>query len=167
MKKVITLVLTVVLVLAMAVPAFAVGSPTAPVADEDKTAALPEIVGTTTCSFFSVFDADELSETVQKEFIAAQEALEEATPEGMTAKFFFFHEKDPALDGCCQHTFDIGEFEEVVVKQYVEEEWVELEELGKKQEDEKAVEEKSVVVNPDGTVTIVGLETAPTAFFTK
>lgn len=163
MKRVITLVLTVVLVLAMAVPAFAVGSPVAPVADEDKTTALPELVDSTTCcSFFSIFDADELSETEQKEFIAAQKALEEATPEGMTAKYFFFHVKDPDLKGPCQHTFKIGEFEEVTIMQFADEEWVELEELGKKME-----ELKEVTVNSDGTITVTGLETGSVAFLTK
>lgn len=165
MKKVITLVLTVVLVLAMAVPAFAVGSPTAPVADEDKTTALPVVVESVDdCVFFSIEDADKLPEEAQKEFIAAQEALEEATPEGMTVKYFFYHThtNGESSDELCQDTFDIGEFEEVIVKQYVEEEWVELEELGKKME-----EEKTVVVNPDGTITVTGLETAPIAFFTK
>lgn len=167
MKKVITLVLTVVLVLAMAVPAFAVAvdSPTAPVADEDKTTALPVVVESVNdCVFFSIEDADELPEEAQEEFIAAQEALEEATPEGMTVKYFFYHihTNGETPDELCQDTFDIGEFEEVVVKQYVDEEWLEVEELGKKME-----EEKTVVVNPDGTVTVTGLETAPIAFFTK
>lgn len=165
MKKVFTLVLTVVLALAMAVPAFAVGSPTAPVAAPDKTAALPVVVESTMeCSFFSIFDADKLSEENWEEFIAGQKCLKDVIPEGMTAKFFFYHMHvdDAAHDGLCQHTFDIGEFEEVIVKQYIEEEWVELEELGKKLE-----EEKTVAVNSDGTITVTGLETGPVAFFTK
>lgn len=163
MKKAITLVLTVVLVLAMAVPAFAVGSPTAPIAAPDKTTALPEIVDHITgCGFYSIYDANELPEEAQKLFKAAQESLKEATPEKMTVKYFFYHVKDSTITGLCQHTFDIGEFEEVIVKQYVDEEWVELEEFGKKME-----EEKTVVVNADGTVTITGLETDPVAFFTK
>lgn len=165
MKKVITLVLAVVLVLAMAAPAFAVGSPVAPVADEDKTTVLPVVVESVDdCVFLSIEDADKLPEEAQKEFIAAQEALEEAIPEGMTVKYFFYHihTNGEDLDELCEDTFDIGEFEEAIVKQYVDGQWVEVEELGRRME-----EEKMVVVNPDGTITVTGLETAPIAFFTK
>ncbi len=165
MKRVITLVLAVVLVLAMAAPAFAVGSPVAPVADEDKTTVLPVVVESVDdCVFLSINDADELPEEARKEFIAAQEALEEATPEDMTVKYFFYHThaNEEDLDELCEDTFDIGEFEEAVVKQYVDGQWVEVEELGK-----RMGEAKTVAVNPDGTITVTGLETAPIAFFTK
>ena len=165
MNKAITLVLTVVLVLAMAVPAFAVGSPTAPVTDPDKATALPEVVESVEdCGFFSIYDADKLPEEAQKEFAAAQEALKEATPEGATVKSFFYHLHTNAegSDELCVDTFDIGEFKEVIVMQYIDGEWVELGELGKKME-----EAKQVTVNPDGTITVTGLESGPVAFFTK
>ncbi len=161
MKKTVILVLAAVMVIAMAVPAFAVSSPTAPVADEDKTTPLPEIVGPATgCAFYSIYEADQLPEKARKEFLAAYETLEEATPENMTVKYFFYHVKDSHLHGLCRHTFNIGEFEKVIVKQYVDEEWIELEELGK-----RMGEPKEVIDNSDGTITVVGLETAPTAFF--
>lgn len=165
MKKVITLVLAVVMVLAMAVPAFAADSPVAPIAAPDKTAALPVVIKSLNdCVFYSVFDANKLPEEAREEFVAAQESLKEAVPEDMTVKFFFYHMhlNEDTHDELCQDTFDIGKFEEIIVKQYVDKEWVELVELGKQKE-----EAKQVTVNSDGTITVTGLDAGPVAFFTK
>lgn len=165
MKKAIILFWAVALVMVMAVPAFAVDSPTAPAATPDKTAALPGIEASVMeCGFYSIYEADKLSEEAREDFIAAQKCLKEAVPEdGMIVKYFFYHihvQRDTP-EGLCQHIFDIGEFEKVIVKQYMDDEWVELAELGKRMEEPKKVE-----ANSDGTVT-VGLETGPTAFFIK
>jgi len=163
MKKATILVLAVALIMAMAVPALAVDSPTAPAATPDKTAGLPEVVESVNdCRFLSIYEADELPEEDRERFIAAQECLEEAVPEGMTVKYFFYHihVDGTAQDGLCEDTFDIGEFEKVVVKQYVDDEWIELEELGK-----KTGEPRKVTVNPNGTITVTGFVTGPVAFF--
>lgn len=152
MRKACVFVLAVILVTGLAVPAMAaaVGSPTAPVATPNKTAPLPEVVETTAdCTFLSIYDADALSEEAREDFIAAQETLEEATPEDMTVKYFFFHIEDPTHNGPCQDVFDIGKFSKVIVKQFIDGEWVELE----------------VTVNPDGTITIQQLIDGPVAIF--
>lgn len=168
MKKAMILVLAVALIMAMAVPAFAVDSPTAPAATPNKTASLPVIIDQDTedtdCLFYSIFEADELSEEDAERFIASQDGLKEATPEGMMLKYFFYHihGEGSAHHGLCQHTFDIGEFEKVIVMQYVDEEWIDLVELGKKED-----VQREVIENPDGTVTVIGLETGPIAIFTK
>lgn len=149
MRKAITFILTAVLVMAMALPA-AAASPTAPASSEEKTAALPVIVKSSPdCKYLSIFDADTLDEEAREAFIAAQESLKEATPDGMVVKYLFYHVHVSVES--CNDVFDIGEFEEAVVKQYVAGEWT----------------ERKVTVNTDGTITVEGLVEGPVAIFTK
>lgn len=150
MKKVITFILSVAMVMAMAVPALA-ASPTAPAASGDKTAPLPEIIEKSEedCGYVSIFEADTLSESAKEAFIAAQKSLKEATPEGMSVKYFFYHVH--VSDKPCDDIFGIGEFAEVVVKQYLDGEWV----------------ERKATVNADGTITVEELVEGPVAIFTR
>lgn len=148
MRKVITFALAVMLVMAMAVPAFAVSSPVAPVASATKTAALPVVAGTLPEGVELVAVAN-LSAEAKETAIAAQAALKEAAPEGMAVKYFFYVVVES--DGAVTLTLKLANVESVVVKLFKDGKWVEL---------------KSVL-NADGTVTIEGVVDGPIAIFTK
>lgn len=165
MKRMLILVLLAALAVGMAVPAAAVGSPVAPTVDPAATSPLPEVVldpeleGYMVVELFAVERAGELGEAAQTSFADSQSALEEATPEGMTAQYFFYitayyvnvdgtHSKvtEPFSVG-----FKIDNISEAVVKQFVNGEWIELE----------------TTISEDGIVMVKNAQDAPMAIFTK
>jgi len=152
MRKAFTFVLAVAMVMAMAVPAFAAASPTAPAAATDKTTSLPVVVESEKDSLVvSVEEADTLSDEAKETFAAAQKELADIAPEGMTTKYFFYYV--PASAEAEGLTLNLGDTDvkTVVVKQLQDGKWVEL----------------KVVVNADGTITLEGLKEGPVAVFTK
>ena len=153
MKKIMTVLLAIMLLVSVAVPAFA-ASPTAPEATTSKTSSLPVVAGKDqddSCILYSVYDADELTEEECTSFKEAQKSLKKEVPAGMRVKYFFYHQPLEATAAACEHTLNIGNFAEVIVKQYLEGKWVELE----------------VKVNENGTITISGIETGPMAIIVK
>ncbi len=162
MKKAITFVLAVMLVMSMAVPTFATHtSPTAPVTSETATAAKPEVVedaanhGDIIIVLVATNEAKkELTKEEQKTFAEAQKTLKEATPDGMKAQYFFFYtaeNKDgKRVTPPATLTVKIANVTKVVVKQFVDGKWVELKATLK-----------------DGNVVIEGLVEGPVAIFTK
>jgi len=150
MRKVITFALAVMLVMAMAVPAFAVSSPVAPAASASKTAALPVVAEALPegVQLVSVNDAA-LTAEAKEVFVAAQAELKEAAPEGMAVKYFFYVEAES--DATATLVLKVANVENVVVKQFVDGKWVEL----------------KCVLNADGTLTIEGVVEGPIAIFTK
>ena len=164
MKKALVLVLTVALVLSMAVSAAAVGSPVAPGTDTKTTSPLPKVVtddldGNLIIELIPIEDAEDLTEEEQKTFEDAQKSLEEATPSGMNAQYFFYFRAFYAGEGGERTkvtepltiTFEIDDVREAVVKQFIDGEWV----------------ERKTTINDDGTVTVEGLVEGPTAIFAK
>lgn len=168
MRKVVTFVLAVVLVMAMAVPAMAtaVGSPTAPVAAPDKTTSLPEVTKQDDNSLIvPIEEADTLSDAAKETFSTAQKELmdeekqKEIIPEGMATQYFFYYVPAESAQTSAV-TMKIDELDAdaqtdastyIVVKQFQDGKWVEL----------------KVTVNADGTVTIEGLGEGPVAVFVK
>ena len=177
MKKAIVLALAVMLTLSLAVPAAAVTSPVAPETSETTTAPLPEIVEidvvvdveteTKTDDDTVIIvepvtaeDADKLSEKAQTAYAAAQGQLAEAKLADMKTQYFFYvtivktdEERSfrEVYDGAVNMTVKIANVKNVVVKQFVDGKWVELE----------------AIINADGTVTIQGVVEGPIAIFTK
>lgn len=156
MKKALVIALAVVLTMALAVPAFAADtkSPTAPVANEEATSPLPVVAENgDKVKLVSVEDADELPEEAQETFTKAQEELKEAAPEGMTTRYFFYYvaETEEETEEETELVLEVKDFDEIVVMQFVDDEWVELE----------------VVENDDGTITIKKVVDGPIAIFTK
>lgn len=151
MRKVFTLALAVMLVMAMAVPAFAVSSPTAPTASANKTAALPVVVGDLPegVTFVPMHNARVLAAEDKEAFVAAQAALKEAAPEGMAAKYFFY----VVFTGndTFAFTMELANVEGVTVMQFADGKWTEVES----------------VLNADGTATVKGVAHGPIAIFVK
>ena len=146
MRKVLTFVLAVMLVMAMAVPAFAVASPTAPVAAPNKTTALP-VVAETLPEGVKLVAITALTAEAKEVVVAAQAELKAAAPAGMAVKYFFYAEAEETVE----LTLKLGKVTEVVVMQFVDGKWIEVES----------------VLNADGTVTIKGVVEGPIAIFTK
>lgn len=164
MKKVLALILTLALAMSLAVSAAAVGSPVAPTTDPNATSPLPEVSregleDDIIIELTSVEDADKLPQEKQEEFEDAQKSLEDATPEGMAARYFFFFrglrkgdgEQLTEIEEPIDVEFLIDGVEEVAVKQFIDGQWV----------------DRKATINGDGTVTVEGLLAAPTAIFTK
>ena len=164
MKKVLAFILAMTLAMSMALSAAAVGSPTAPTKDPNATSPVPEVSrdgleDDIVIELIPVEDAENLPEEQQKEFADAQGSLEDATPDGMTPQYFFFFrafrkgegDQLTKIEDPIDVKFLINGIDEVVVKQYIDGEWVEL----------------PATINEDGTVTVEGLVEAPTAIFTK
>ena len=179
MKKAMILALAVMLPLSLAIPAAAATaeSPTAPETSQTTTAPLPEIVeidvvvdveteaktdDDTVIIVESVTaeDAGKLSEKAQTAYAAAQGQLTEAKPADMKTQYFFYvtivktdEERSfrEVYDGAVNMTVKIANVKNVVVKQFVDGKWVELE----------------AIINADGTVTIQGVVEGPIAIFTK
>lgn len=158
MRKALLVVLAVMLVMSMAVPAYAANNPSAkaPVASQTVTAAKPAVVETEskTVVVSTIEEAAAKSEEVKKVVVAAQESLAAAKPEGMKAQYFFFFETGAkTVDNKAEKTsatIRVDNAKKVVVKQFVDGKWVEL----------------KTVLNEDGTVTIEGLLDGPVAIFT-
>lgn len=149
MRKVIAFVLAVVLVMGMAVSAFAATSPVAPVATEKKTAALPVVVGALPedVTFVALHNADKLAAADRDAFMASQLALKEAAPEGMTAKYFFY----VVCTNSFAFTMQLTNAEGITVMQFVDGKWTEVESA----------------LNADGTATVKGVVNGPIVIFTK
>lgn len=160
MKKAFTFVLAVVLVMAMAVPAFAVGSPVAPAYP------MPEVVAveaetedgvkvTVIVDLVPVEEAPILSEEAQEIYAAAQETLEEECPDGMNVMYFCYvtilQEGEAEKVISVTLTLRIEDITEIIVKQFIDSKWVELESI----------------INGDGTVTVKGVREGPLAIFTR
>lgn len=164
MKKAFVLALALVLTLSLAVPASAAstGSPVAPAVSDTATAALPEVAevkaedGTAVVvELVPAEDTANLTKEAETTFVAAQEKLVEAAPEGMKTQYFTYI-KVTTTDGKASNsavsiTVKIANATKVVAKQFIDGKWVEL----------------NVVINPDGTVTIKGLIDGPLAIFTE
>lgn len=177
MKKALILVLAMILTMALTVPVAAVGSPVAPETSDTTTAPLPEIVeieivaepesGTKTDEDTIIVvepvtaeNAGKLTNDAQETFASAQETLQEEVPANMKAQYFFYvtivqtdnnRSFVKNYDGSVSMTMKIANATQVVVKQFVDGQWVELE----------------AIINGDGTITIKGVVEGPIAIFTK
>lgn len=126
-----------------------VGSPTAPEQSATTTSLLPVFVSSTSkdCRLYSVMEGYKLEAKARQAFIDAQDALRDAVPEGMAARYFFYvYTSTP-----CTVVLRIENISQVVVKQYLEGKWVEL----------------KATINGDGTVAIENVVEGPMAIFTK
>lgn len=156
MKKALVFVLAVVLVMSMAVPAYAATSPVAPKANENTTAALPEVVADTSTGgvLVAVEDVKELPAEAQETFVAAQETLKEEVPTGMKTQYFCYYKAETTADTKTSEpatlTLKIANVTKVVVKQFVDGKWVEL----------------VAKLDKDGNVIIEGVVDGPLAIFT-
>lgn len=145
MRKVLTLVTVAMLCLSIAAPVFAAApSASAPVASVNKTAALP-VVTDGDSTLVSANNTGALSKESKETFKAAQAALKAAAPAGMQTKYFFYNLTAKAGN----LTLNVGNVKSVVVKQFKDGKWVELE----------------CTINADGTVTIPDLGDGPVAVF--
>ena len=168
MKKTIVLALALVLAMNLAVPVAAVSSPVAPATSETTTAPLPEVIveevktengATIVIEPVAADKVEEMPKEDQKTFLAAQEKLAEAAPAGMKTQFFFYVKvTKKAADGTTAKsdvpvsmTVKVDSAAKVVVKQFVDGKWIELE----------------TAINDDGTVTIMGVVDGPIAIFTE
>ena len=152
MKKALVMLLAVVLVIGMAVPAYAVSSPVGGKTSSTTTADLPKLTDESKgyVEFIAVEDAEKLSKESQATFAEAQTKLKDAAPTGMKTQYFCWCHivgKESPVDV----VVEIEGITELVVKQYLDGKWVEL---------------KSAI-NADGTATINGLVEGPVAIFTK
>ncbi len=153
MKKALVMLLAVVLVIGMAVPAYAVSSPVGGKTSSTATADLPELAEESK-GYVVLIAAEDVEEELSEESVAimaeAQTKLKDAAPAGMKTQYFFWCHivgKESPVDVVAE----IEGITELVVKQYLDGKWVEL---------------KSAI-NADGTVTISGLVEGPVAIFTK
>lgn len=145
MKKALSFVLAVVLVMGMAISVSAVGSPTA--TEEDLK---PTLVGDTAknITIITVEDIDELPEEEQKVFVEAKEKLADATPKGMAVKSFtYFSTTEKSVSAVLK--LDAADGAKMAFMQFVDGEWVELE----------------YEINEDGTVTVLNVVSGPLAIF--
>lgn len=124
-------------------------SPTAPEESATATALLPVFVSSTSedCALYTIKEGYKLTAEARKAFEDAQDALKEAVPNGMAARYFFYlYSSKP-----CTVVFRVENITEVVVKQYIGGAWV--------------VRESTI--NKDGTVSVKDVVEGPTAIFTK
>lgn len=167
MKKAIVLAIAVILTLGLAVPAAAVSSPAAQKTSKTATAPLPELAGKevtgannvkVVIDLYAANDVTKLSDKAKKDFKAAQDSLKSVVPSGMKTQYFFYLTTSLLNpDGTTEPynepvdvIFKIADVSKVVVKQFVDGEWKELE----------------AVINSDGTVTVKGVADGPIAIFT-
>lgn len=140
MKKAIVLILSLVLILSMAVPAFAA-------AGDEKTASQDFLVSSTAkdskCAFLN--ELGELSEEALAELTDAQKAELEAAQEGMDKHdLFYFSTDEPATV-----VFRVPGIRNLAVKQFIDGKWVTL---------------KSQI-NADGTITVANVTSGPMMIF--
>lgn len=167
MKKAIVLALAVILTLSLAVPAAAVTSPAAPETSKTATAPLPELAEKTitgadnvkiVIDLYAANDVTKLSDKARKEYKDAQDCLKDAVPTGMKTQYFFYATtsllypdgKTEPYNEPVDVAFKIADVSKVVVKQFVDGEWKELE----------------AVLDETGTVTVKGVVDGPMAIFT-
>lgn len=147
MKKILVLVLAVAMVMSMALPAAALSSPTA--SSKDLTPELGKV------SYIKVIlhnleEIANLSKNVQDLMAEAKGKLKDACPEGFAVKYFCYVEIIGA-DRVSSVDFEPIEHEEIMFKQYVDGEWVDL----------------KFTVNEDGIIVVNDVVEAPLAIFTK
>lgn len=145
MKKALSFVLAVMLVMSMAISASAVGSPTA-----TKEDLKPTLVGDTAknITIITVEDIEELPEEEQKVFVEAKDKLAGATPAGMAVKSFtYFSTTEKSVSAVLK--MDVAAGAKMAIKQFVDGKWVELE----------------YEINEDGTVTVLNVVSGPLAVF--
>ena len=145
MKKALSFVLAVMLVMSMAISASAVGSPTA-----TKEDLKPTLVGDTAknITIITVEDIEELPEEEQKVFVEAKDKLAGATPAGMAVKSFtYFSTTEKSVSAVLK--MDVAADAKMAIKQFVDGKWVELE----------------YEINEDGTVTVLNVVSGPLAVF--
>lgn len=149
MKKALVFLLTLALAVGMALPVCAASSPTA-----TKEDLVPELViadgETVEYEIISMEDIDKLPEEAQETVAEAKEKLTEAAPEGMAVKYFFYFSTEKTVAPTIKIA-DMDNFESMVIMQFIDGEWVELE----------------YVINEDGTITIIDAVDAPMAIFVK
>lgn len=155
MKKVLSFVLAIGLVIGMIMPAYAVateslGSDTA--RQEDL---IPFLVDASSAAYEikSAEEIEDLPEESQENFQAAKETLEDTIPEGMAVRYFFYF----VTDTPCTATFRIEDFGQedigqdsarrIVFIQFVDKKWTKLES----------------VMNEDGTITALNVQDGPMA----
>lgn len=142
MKKALVFVLAIVLVLSLAMPAFAAGLNIQSPIGEDG---LPLLITTTADKYqlVTIRDAWKLTKEEQQNFKDSLKDLPDAVPQGTNARYFFFLQ----VTEKCDAVFNINGFNVPIFMQYVDGEWVELD----------------YVVNEDGTVTVKDVVNAPMA----
>lgn len=152
MKKALVMLLAVVLVIGMAVPAYAVSSPVGDKTSSTATADLPELTDDSKgyVELIAIEDTKELSKESEATFAEAQASLKDAAPAGMKTQYFFWCHI-VGKENSAGVTVELKGITELVVKQYLDGKWVEL---------------KSAI-NADGTISIYGLVEGPVAIFTK
>lgn len=163
MKKTVGIALALMLVMGLAVPAMAAQETSAKAAVSSP-AATPEdltpLVVETSSSNLEVLSSEEvadLPEEKQETFTQAVETLkedEEAVPEGMAVRYVFYcsvTEEGSTSTEALSATIQLDDFKELVIKQFIDGKWVELE----------------FIINEDGTITILNVVDAPMAIFVK
>lgn len=151
MRKVFVFALAIVMVMAMAVPAFAAVPSSAAKAEE----MLPEVdTAKTGGTLATVEDVEKLPEEAKETFAEAQNTLAEAAPKDMVTKFFFYftpaaETKNDVAPGTL--IISVPDVEKVVIKQFVNGKWVELE----------------YELDEDGNIVLKDLAEGPVAVFTK
>lgn len=170
MKKLLALILAATMTIGMVVSAAATSADDSVSSPVAETVAVPEVVLSEEntgiiIELVATEDAVELTEEKQEVYTAAQDTLVEAAPEDMSAiSFFYFQafaedekgertEITEPIDVTLKidEVTEIENITEVKIMQFVDGEWVELE----------------VVMNPDGTITIMGVVEGPIAIFAK
>ena len=147
MKRMLVFVLAIVMVMSMAVPAAALASPTAKA--ENLVPVLTE-EGAVVVELHTVEDVLELDEEVQEVMAEAKAGLKDVCPEGFAVKYFFYVEIIGS-ETSVSVEFEPIHHNEVVFKQFVDGNWVELE----------------FTVNADKTITVNGVVEGPMAVFVK
>lgn len=163
MKKAVGIVLALVLMMSLAIPAAAtVGTPAAaPVSSPSATPEdLKPLVVETSSPNLEIMSAEEikdLPEEKQQAYADAMDALKEdkdAVPEGMAVRYAFYcsvTEEGSTTNEALSMTIELDDFKELVIKQFIDGKWVELE----------------YVINEDGTITILNVVDGPMAIFVK
>ncbi len=127
--------------------------PTVPKSAEADAEDLAPIVVDASCDQIMVYTTETvelLHHEEQKLLEKAKEMLPEAVPEGMAVRYLFY------VDICeeCNESvveFELDAYEDLVIKQFVGEKWVEL----------------KFTVNPGGTITVDDVVDGPLAIFVK
>ena len=152
MKKALSFALALVLVVSLAAPTALAASPTAPVESATTTAPLPVVVPSASddVALVATNDVAKLPEGAREVLVEAQNALKDAVPEGMKAQYFLYVDVSNT-SGSSDIVLKIDNISEIVVKQFIDGKWVELE----------------ATINPDGTVSVKSVVSGPIAIFTK
>lgn len=163
MKKAVGIVLALVLMMSLAIPAAAtVGTPAAaPVSSPTATPEdLKPLVVETSSPNLEIMSAEEikdLPEEKQQAYADAMKSLKEdknVVPEGMAVRYLVYcsvTEDGTTTNDALSVTIELDEFKELVIMQFIDGKWVELE----------------YVINEDGTITILNVVDGPMAIFVK